>query len=200
MKTTQPYTRFIVMVLLAAFAIAGCANKMAPAQKAIADIEAAVAAAGEDATKYIPDQVQAVNEQVANLKAMFDKKDYKGVLAAAPAALTQAQGLATAAAAKKTEMMDMYAGEWSTLASSVPEAVAAIQSRVDVLSKSKKLPAGMDAAALDGVKTGLAEANTMWSQATEAQAAGDLEQAVTLAQQVKSRTDELLTTLGMTAG
>jgi hypothetical protein len=199
MKTIQPYTRFLVMVL-AAFAVAGCANKMAPAQKAIADIEAAVAAAGEDATKYIPDQVQAVNDQVANLKAMFDKKDYKGVLAAAPALLTQAQGLTTAAAAKKTEMTDMYAGEWSTLASSVPEAVAAIQSRVDVLSKSKKLPAGMDAAALDGVKTGLAEANTMWSQATEAQAAGDLEQAVTLAQQVKSRTDEMLTTLGMTAG
>jgi hypothetical protein len=58
----------------------------------------------------------------------------------------------------------------------------------------------MDAATLDGVKTGLAEANSMWSQATEAQAAGDLEQAVTLAQQVKTRTDELLTTLGMTAG
>ena len=199
MKTIQPYARFIAL-LLAAFAIAGCANKMAPAQKAIADIEAAVAAAGEDATKYIPEQVQAVNDQVANLKAMFDKKDYKGVLAAAPAALTQAQGLTSAAAAKKTEMMDAYAGEWSTLSSSVPEAVAAIQSRVDVLSKSKKLPAGMDAATLDSVKTSLAEANTMWSQATEAQAAGDLEQAVTLAQQVKPRTDELLTTLGMTAG
>jgi hypothetical protein len=199
MKTIQPYTRFIAL-LLAAFAIAGCANKMAPAQKAIADIEAAVAAAGEDATKYIPDEVQAVNDQVANLKAMFDKKDYKGVLAAAPALLTQAQGLTSEAAAEKTEMMDAYAGEWSTLSSSVPEAVAAIQSRVDVLSKSKKLPAGMDAATLDSVKTGLAEANSMWSQATEAQAAGDLEQAVTLAQQVKTRTDELLTTLGMTAG
>ena len=199
MKTIQPYTRFIALVL-AALAIAGCATKMAPAQKAIADIEAAVAAAGEDATKYIPAEVQAVNDQVTNLKAMFDKKDYKGVLAAAPAVLTQAQGLTSAAAAKKTEMMDTYAGEWSTLSSSVPEAVAAIQSRVDVLSKSKKLPAGMDAATLDSVKASLAEANSMWSQATEAQAAGDLEQAVTLAQQVKSRTDEMLTTLGMTAG
>ena len=199
MKTIQPYARFIALIL-AAFVVAGCANKMAPAQKAIADIEAAVAAAGEDATKYVPDQVQAVNDQLANLKAMFDKKDYKGVLAAAPAVLTQAQGLTAAAAAKKTEMTDMYAGEWSTLASSVPQAVAEIQSRVDILSKSKKLPAGMDAATLDNVKTSLAEANSTWAQATEAQAAGDLEQAVTLAQQVKTRTDELLTTLGMTAG
>ena len=199
MNTIQPYTRFIALVL-AAFVLAGCANKMAPAQKAIADIESAVAAAGEDATKYIPDQVQAVNDQVANLKAMFDKKDYKGVLAAAPAVLTQAQGLTAAAAAKKTEMMDMYAGEWSNLSGSVPQAVAAIQSRVDILSKSKKLPAGMDAAQLESVKTGLAEANSMWTQATQAQAAGDLEQAVTLAQQAKTRTDELLTTLGMTPG
>jgi hypothetical protein len=199
MKTIQPYARFIALIL-AAFVVAGCANKMAPAQKAIADIEAAVTAAGEDATKYVPDQVQAVNDQLANLKAMFDKKDYKGVLAAAPAVLTQAQGLTAAAAAKKTEMTDMYAGEWSTLASSVPQAVAAIQSRVDILSKSKKLPAGMDAATLDNVKTSLAEANSTWAQATQAQAAGDLEQAVTLAQQVKTRTDELLTTLGMTAG
>jgi len=199
MNTIQPYTRFIALVL-AAFVLAGCANKMAPAQKAIADIESAVAAAGEDATKYVPDQVQAVNDQVANLKAMFDKKDYKGVLAAAPAVLTQAQGLVSAAAAKKTEMMDTYAGEWSTLAESVPQAVAAIQSRVDILSKSKKLPAGMDAATLESVKTGLAEANSTWTQATQAQAAGDLEQAVTLAQQVKTRTDEMLTTLGMTQG
>jgi len=199
MKTIQPYARFIALIL-AAFVVAGCANKMAPAQKAIADIEAAVTAAGEDATKYVPDQVQAVNDQVANLKAMFDKKDYKGVLAAAPAVLTQAQGLTAAAAAKKTETMDMYAGEWTNLASSVPQAVAAIQSRVDILSKSKKLPAGMDAATLENVKTSLAEANSTWAQATQAQAAGDLEQAVTLAQQVKTRTDELLTTLGMTAG
>ncbi len=199
MKTIQPYTRFLALAFTALL-VAGCANKMAPAQKAIADTEAAVAAAGDDAAKYLPEQVQAVTDQVANLKAMFDKKDYKGVLAAAPAALTQAQGLASAAAAKKTEMMDMYAGEWSTLAGSVPQAVAAIQSRVDILSKSKKLPAGMDAATLDGVKTGLDEANTMWTQATSAQAAGDLEQAVSLAQQVKSKADGMLATLGMSAG
>ena len=145
MKTTHPYVRFAALAL-ATLAVAACANKMEPAQKAIADIEAAIAAAGDDATKYIPDQVQAVQDKVANLKAKFDSKDYDGVLADAPAVLTEAQGLSAAAAAKKTEMMDMYAGEWSTLADSVPQAIAAIQSRVDVLSKSRKLPAGMDAA------------------------------------------------------
>jgi len=199
MNTIRPYTRFLALAL-AALALGACANKMAPAQKAIADIEAAVAAAGDDAAKYIPDQVQAVNDQVASLRAMFDKKDYKGVLAAAPAILAQAQGLAASATARKTEAMDMLTGDWNALAESVPQAVAAIQSRVDVLSKSKKLPQGMDAATLDSVKAGLAEASTMWTQATTAQASGDLEQAVSLGQQVKTSTDGLLAQLGMSAG
>lgn len=197
MKSTSVYSRFFALVIAALVAV-GCANQMKPAQKAIADIEAAVAAAGADAAKYIPDQLQSVNDQLANLKAMFDKKDYKGVLAGAPAVLTAAQSLASDASAKKTEAMDALNGEWTTLSASVPQAISAIQSRVDILSKAKKLPAGMDAATLDSVKTGLADATNSWSQATAAQASGDIEQAVTLARDVKSKADGMLSQLGMT--
>lgn len=192
----QSCVAFAVMALV----VAGCANQMEPAKKAIADIEAAVSAAGEDAIKYVPDEVRAVNDQVANLKAQFDKKDYKGVLAGAPAVLAQAQALAASAAAKKTEAMDALNAEWGALESSVPQAVAAIQSRVDILSKSKKLPAGIDKTTLESTKVGLAEATTLWSQATAAQAAGDVEQAVGLARQTKEKADGLLAALGMTPG
>jgi hypothetical protein len=199
MKSTQ-WIKGFVSVAIAALVLAGCANQKEPAEKAIADIEAAVAAAGDDATRYIRDELQAVRDQVASLRTQLDNKDYKGVLAAAPAVLTQAQALAASAAAKKTEAMDALNGEWNGLAASLPQAVAAIQSRVDILAKSKKLPAGMDKAALESVQTGLSEANNLWAQATTAQSAGDLEQAVGLARQVKEKTDGLLSTLGMTAG
>ena len=53
---------------------------MEPAKKAIADIEAAVSAAGADAQRYVPDQVKAVTDQLAGLKAKFEKKDYAGVV------------------------------------------------------------------------------------------------------------------------
>jgi len=199
MKPTR-WTNGFASLAIAVLVLAGCANQMEPAKKAIALFEVAVAAAGEDATQYIPDEVQAVNDEVANLKAQFDKKDYKGVLAAAPAVLAKAQALAANAASKKSEAMDALNGEWNGLAASLPQAVAAIQSRVDILSKSKKLPAGMDKTAFEAAKTGLAEANDLWAQATAAQTSGNVEQAVSLGRQVKEKTDALLASLGMTAG
>ncbi len=174
MKSRSLFTGFLSMAL-AALLLVGCANQMEPAQKAIADVEAAIAAAGADAAQYIPDQLQAVTGQLADLKAKFDKKDYKGVIAAMNA-------------------------EWTALSGTLPAAVAAIESRVNILSKSKKLPANLDAATFESVKTGLADAKTLWDQATAAQASGNVEGAVTAARQVKEKADAALAALGMTAG
>jgi len=205
MKPRSVFTGFLTM-LLAAVMLVGCANQMEPAKKAIADIEAAVAAAGADAAQYIPDQLGAVTDQLADLKAKLDQKDYKGVLAAAPALLTQAQGLAGAAASAKqaaeaarAAALEAMSAEWTTLAGSLPAQVAALESRVNILSKAKKLPANLDQATFDSVKAGLADAKGLWDQATAAQAAGNVEAAVTAARQVKEKADAAMATLGMTA-
>jgi len=202
MKTRSVFTAFLSMAF-AALLLVGCANQMEPAKKAIADIEAAIAAA-PDASQYIPDQLQAVSGKLADLKAKFDQKDYKGVLAAAPALLTEAQGLAAAAASAKEAAMaaelEAMNAEWAALSASLPAAVAAIESRVNILSKSKKLPANLDAATFESVKTGLADAKSLWEQATAAQASGNMEAAVTAARQVKDKADAALAALGMTAG
>jgi hypothetical protein len=206
MKSQSLFTAFLSMAF-AALMLAGCANQMEPAQKAIADIEAAITAAGPDASQYIPNELQAVTSQLADLKAKFDKKDYKGVLAAAPALLTQAQGLAGAAAsarqaaeAARTAELETLNAEWTTLSGTLPAAVAAIESRVTILSKSKKLPANLDAATFESVQAGLADSKALWDQATAAQASGNIEGAVTAARQVKEKTDAALAALGMTAG
>jgi len=203
MKLKSSFAEFFSFVL--AFALlAGCANQMVPAQKAIAEIEAAVAAAGPDADKYIPDQVQAVRTQIADLKSKFDQKDYKGVLAAAPAVLSQAQGLDAAAASAKqvadAAAREAFNAEWPTLAADVPAQLAAVTKRIGMLSKSKKLPAGLDPAAFEAAKAGTDEATTLWSQATAAQAAGNMEQAVTTARQVKEKLNAAMAGLGMSTG
>ncbi len=203
MKLKSAFTGFLSLVM-AAVLLAGCANQMEPAKKAIADIEAAIAAAGPDAAQYIPDQLQAVTSEVASLKAKFDQKDYKGVLAAAPALLTQAQGLSAAAGAAKeaaqAAALQAMNAEWGTLSADIPAQLAAVTSRVGILSKSKKLPAGLDAAAFDAARSGMDEATALWSQATAAQASGNMEQAVGAARQVKDKLNAAMAALGMSTG
>ena len=203
MKLKSAFAGFVSLVM-AAVLLAGCANQMEPAKKAIADIEAAITAAGPDAAQYIPDQLQAVTSEVASLKAKFDQKDYKGVLAAAPALLTQAQGLSAAAGAAKeaaqAAALQAMNAEWGTLSADIPAQLAAVTSRVGILSKSKKLPAGLDAAAFDAARTGVDEATALWSQATAAQASGNMEQAVGAARQVKDKLNAAMGALGMSTG
>jgi hypothetical protein len=203
MKLKSVFAGFLSLAM-AAVLLAGCANKMEPAKSAIAGIEAAIAAAGPDAAQYIPDQLQAVTSQLNDLKMKFDQKDYKGVIAAAPALLTQAQGLAAAAGSAKqaaqAAALEALNGEWGALASDIPAQMAALTSRVNILSKSKRLPAGLDATSFDALRSGTDEAKALWDQATAAQAAGNMEQAVTAARQVKGNLDAAMAALGMTAG
>ena len=119
----------------------------------------------------MPDQLHDVQAKLADLKASFDKKDYAAVVSGAPAVLTAAQGLATAAAAKKDEVLKALNTDWSGLSTALPGYVTAIQSRIDLLGKKsgKKLATGIDVPA---AKAGLADATALWSKALRPPAAG----------------------------
>ena len=74
-----------LLATLAAVLVVGCANQKAPAEQAVAGAETALAAVRDDAQKYVPDQLQAVDAQLAALKDSLTKGDYKSVLTGAPA-------------------------------------------------------------------------------------------------------------------
>lgn len=191
MRNPKSLSRFM-WVAVAGLMLAACASQMEPAKQAIDGIESAVSAASADAGKYIPEQLSGVQSKLAGLKASFDKKDYKAVLAGAPAVLTEAQGLAAAAAAKKDEVLKALGTEWTTLSGSLPGLVAAVKSRVDVLSKSRKPPAGVDLAA---AKAALADATDGWAKAQAASTSGNVEEAVNLARTVKDKATAAATAL-----
>jgi hypothetical protein len=184
-----------LLAVVAALALSACANQMEPAQQAIAGIESAVSAASPEAGKYIPEQLTAVQAKLADLKTAFDSKDYKTVLTSAPALLSEAQGLLGAAAIKKDEVVKAMSAEWPALAASLPGLVAAVTSRAGVLAKSKHLPTGVDLAA---AKSGLADATSLWSKAQAAFAAGNIEEAVTTAKDVKAKAEAAATAMKMT--
>ena len=131
--------------------------------------------------------------------------------AGAPALLTSAQGLVAAkdtaikAAAEKLAAAQAAAEEamkadWTLLASAVPSAITAVDSRVSMLAKSKKLPAGVTKDALTAAQNSLASAKTLWGEAASAQTAGKLGDAVAAAKQAKDSIDAALAGLGMSAG
>jgi hypothetical protein len=174
------------LVAFVGVVLAACANQKEPAQTAINGVDSAINTVSAEAAKYVPDQLADVKAKFDGLKASFDKQDYKAVLAGAPAVLSAAQGLAAAAGEKKDAIMKSLNGDWTGLAASLPGVVSAVQSRVDMLSKSKKVPAGIDLAA---AKSGLADATSLWSKAQAAFSAGNLEEAVNTAKDVKAKAE-----------
>ena len=180
--------------LLAAALLAACgAGDKGPAETALKAVEEAVNTAKGEADKYLPEQARSLDSALAGVKEKFNKGDYKAVLAEAPALTSKAQEVASAAAAKKTEL----AKTWDGLSSGMPRVVEAIKSRVDTLSQSRKLPAGMSADTLAQAKAGLGEITQQWSAATDASKGGNLMDAVSKATSVKVKAAEVLTLLKM---
>ena len=208
MSQTKPRSFTILLALfVTAIALSGCNSQMEPAKKAIGDIEAAVAAAGDDAQHYIPDKLNAVNDQLTILKMKFNQKDYAGVVNAAPPVLAQAQGLvalknqaiqaeAERVADEKRADQEALKSDWDALSTAAPAAITAAQGRVATLNKAKKLPTGVTKSTLSAAQNDLAEANTLWEQAMSAQSAGNLQDAVTSAKQAKQQADATMASLG----
>jgi len=166
----------------------------APAAAAITTAQTAIDAVKGEAAKYVPDQVKSVEDALAAAKANFEKKDFKAALTGAQDAAAKAKDLGAAAAAKKAELTKA----WEEVSSGVPQMAAAIKSRVDILSQSKKLPAGLDKAKLDGAKADLAALNQSWTEASEAFKSGNVTDAVAKARAAKDKAVEAMTALNMT--
>jgi len=191
-----------LLAILAVLLLAACADEKGPAQKAVAAAESALAAIQDTAQKYAPDQLQAVQTQLQGVKDALAKGDFRGVMAAIPSLNSAISNLkdtadgkakdaeAAAAAAKDT---------WGPLSTDVPNMVGAIQSRVDILSKSHHLPHGVTKDTLASAKSGLDSLKSGWADASNAASSGDYVTAVSKAQAMKAQAADIMKALGMSA-
>lgn len=183
----------ILILAVGAFMFAACSSDKGPAEQAIKAAEDAVNAAKGEAAKYIPSEVKSIEDALAAAKDKLAKGDYKAALGEAQGLVGKAGGLAEAAKAKKEELTKA----WTDYNEQLPKMVAAIQSRVDILSKSKKLPANLTAETFEEVKNGLSAAKEEWDKAQQGFQAGNLADAVSLAGSVKERAVKAMETLGL---
>jgi hypothetical protein len=184
MISTNRFASFLAIGIAAQLCNA-CLDQMEPAKQALDEISNVMMAASADATKYAPDQMASVQKELADLKISYDRKNYGDVLAHAPSVLTDAKNLAADAAAKKDDIAKALNTEWNGLAASVPQRITAIKARVDLLSKTKRAPKGIDLAA---AQSSLADATDGWVRAETAFASGKVEEAIATANDVNAKT------------
>jgi hypothetical protein len=191
-----------LLATLMAVALVGCANDKAPAEQAVASAETALAQIRDMAQRYAPDQLQTVDAQFNSIRDSLNKGDYKGVLAAMPGLNTAISGLKDAATAKQADAEAAAAkakDAWGPMSTDVPKMVDAIQSRVDILSKSHHLPHGVTKDTLDAAKSGLVNMKSAWSDASSAASTGDFTTAASKGQAVKDQASQIMQSLGMSS-
>ncbi len=180
-------SRLFVPTLLAVIMLfAACdAAKKTAAEAAIQGAQTAYSAVADQANQYVPDQAKDVQTSIQAAKDAFDKGDYGAALEAAKTLPEKIKALAAAASAKKDELT----AKWTEMSSSMPGLVSAVQTKMDALTKSHKLPAG----AADN----MASAKQAWSDASAAFQSGKLQDAMSKASAAKDKLTQLESMLGM---
>ncbi|MDF3020714.1 MAG: hypothetical protein K0Q92_2017 [Steroidobacteraceae bacterium] len=192
------FSKMILAMAAATLLVAGCGKMKNEATAAVSSIESSVAAMKEDGTRYAPVAYQGVESTLATLKDSLAKEDYKTVLAGTPKLKEAVESLKTAIASGK-EQFDAATTEWVAMSADVPQMVAAIQSRVDTLSSSKRLPKNVSKEAFDSAKAGLETMKATWAEASAAFTDGKPTEAAEKARAVKAKGAEVLAALGMNA-
>jgi len=182
MKSRLSVPTILAVIML--FAACDAAKKTA-AEAAIQGAQTAYSAVADQANQYVPDQAKDVQTSIQAAKDAFDKGDYGAALEAAKSLPEKIKALAAAAMAKKDELT----AKWNDMSSSMPGLVSSVQTKMDAMSKSHKLPAG----AADN----MASAKQAWSDASAAFQSGKLQDAMSKASAAKDKLNQLQTMLGM---
>jgi hypothetical protein len=199
MITTGSRRHWIASLLLSAV-LCACGGQKEPAQKAIADAEAAISAMRDEAGNFAPDELKALDESVASLKADFGRNDFKAVRAAAPVLMTRVSAVQETIAAKRAEQVahaEELTSSWNALSTEVPEMVEAVNARVNSLARTRKFPTGMNAGSFENTRAAATEMTQTWQKALGAFANSNMEEAVGSAQQAKQKGADVMSTLGM---
>ena len=181
-----------LVVLAMMMAACGGAEKEATGA-AINAAQTAINAASPEAAKYVPDQLKAAQDALQGAKDALAKGDYSAALTGAKDAASKASDLASAAAAKKDELMK----GWASLSESLPKSMDQIRAKLDAYSQGAKMPAGMDKSKLAEAKEQYSQLKQNWTEASAAAQQGNLGDAMQKASGIKDVLAKLMEMLGI---
>ena len=172
-------------VVCAALVVVACGK--GGAEQALAAASAAVEQARPEIEKYVPGELKQISDGLGATKASFDKGDYKRALASAQALLSKVQAAAEAARKKKDELVASF----GQLKASLPAMVESLKGRLAKLATAQTLPADLDKETVETAQANLASVTTTWTDALAKFDSGDVIAAVTKANDVKTKVEEM---------
>ena len=181
---SSKHIRGYALSLFAALALAACSNQQEPARHALDSINVALSSVGQSVQKYMPEQYAALQARASALKAALDKGNYQQVLDQAPTLMNDIQQMGAVATAKKSQRVRTMSEQWPRFSATIPDTIAAVQARIDVLVKNKKEAAKVD---LPTAQAAMADVNTLWGRAQQAFSAGDPETAGETTREVQKK-------------
>ncbi|HEY6124987.1 MAG TPA: hypothetical protein VIV63_10055 [Steroidobacteraceae bacterium] len=196
MHFSKALTSLVAAMAATTILATGCASQEEPAAQAVIAAEASLAEVRVDAAKFAPEELKAAEAKLAKLKSELAKDDYKDVLAGSSQLTQEVATLKEVVVSKQTQAA-AATHEWESLSAEVPKMVEAIQSRVDTLSGSRKLPADVNKEAFEAAKSALASMKSMWAEASAAFDAGNAVVAADKGRLVQAKGEEVLGQLGM---
>ena len=183
----------VVPIVLALGLAAACETQKVPAETAMKAAEDAWAKVSAEAVRYVPDQAKGVEDAMKAAKDALAKGEYAAVIKEAGALPAKIGEVQTALTAKKNE----WTKAWAEMDTTLPATVTAIQAQVETLVKAKKLPAGLDKAAVEGAQTALAAVQQTWTDARAAFEKGDFQDALAKAATVKDEAAKIMASIKM---
>jgi hypothetical protein len=174
----------------------GCARDEEPARQALAQAETSLAEIRVDAAKFAPEELQSAEARLAKVKADLAKEEYKDVLGGATQLTKDTAMLKEVVVSKQTQNV-AATHEWEALSEEVPKMVQAIESRVDTLSGSKKLPQDVNKEAFEAAKATLAAMKSLWAEASAAFDSGNAIMAADKARMAQAKGEEAIDQLAM---
>lgn len=190
----------LLAVTLLALAAAGCASQKEPAEQAVANLENSLAQAATQAEKYLPDETAALRGKVADLKSALDAADYKKVVAEAPAVSAEIRKLMADSAIARATFNERVQAAWTDYATNLPKAIASVDDRILRYTSGGGLPRGMNRDTFKATVASFDAAKAVWGEAAEAGNAGQYEDAVTKAIEVKRTVESVQQALGLATG
>jgi len=178
--------RFAVFTLCLLAGLAAACGK-GPAEEALKAATAAIEAARPQLETYVPAEFKQLSDGAAAAKAQFDKGDYKAALQAAQDLLPKTKAALAAAEQKKQELVTAF----DHIKGSLPAMVDALTARANALAAMRRLPNGVDKAALQNAQAALGTLANGWAEATASFDKGEVIQAVNKATQLQSQVLDL---------